>query len=183
MVYAILAFLAEFGVPFSFQITNYEYCSQENQNHKYSTCTATLISVFCKHSIQAFGLVTHIFLVVSMNTRLNTSIGLLKNFEKKDKIKNCERIKKFNISALVLQLVLDMTDFLSDLQLAVEAIICLNGYEYEFQDYHSHRMFLETLDNFRLSVIIATQISFPIFHFIFLPSFLGFFLKYCKCKA
>ena len=95
-----------------------------------------------------------------MNSRLNTSIGLLKNFEKNDKIKNCERIKKFNISALVLQLVLDATDFLCDFQLAIEAIICISGYERTFQDYTTHRKIVDVLDNFRLSVIIATQIIF-----------------------
>ena len=187
VVYAILAFLAEFGVPFSFQITNYEYCSQENQNHKYSTCTATLISVFCKHSIQAFGLVTHVYLVVGINRRLNTSIVLLKTFEKTDKIMNCERIKKFNNSTLVSQLVFEMTDFLCDLCTAIEAIVCISGYDKQTIRFKTmaYLFFIihDVLYSFRLSVIIATQISFPIFHFMFLPSFRKCFRNCCKCKA
>lgn len=187
MVYATLIVLAEFCLPLSFHITNFDLCSEEKRHDIHNTCTATLISLFCKHSIKAFGSVTQVFLVVRMNARLNTSIVLLKNFEKTDKIKNCERIKKFNISTLVLQLVFDVTVFVCDLCSAAEAIFCLIGYEQQSIQYNTiaYTFFRihDVLHSSRLSVIIATQISFPIFHFMFLPSFLKFFRNGCNSKA
>ena len=172
VIYALLAFLAQFFFPMSLHIVDFDVdiCYWIPTEKLFNTFTATLISFLGKHSIIAFGIVIHAFLVVGMNNRSNTSIILH---------------KIFNISALVLQLTLDVTDFFIQLCDAVATILLSKYVGYNSHSHHtditlSHILLI--LFVVQLSVAITTQILFPILNFMFLMSLLKLFQNCCECK-
>ena len=178
LLYVIIAVLVEFSFPLISKVTNFDYITFETSN----TTSIVLSLFYClKFSIMMFGSILHSLVVRAMNKRLNTSIILLRSLKKHDKAKNCEQIKKFNKSLFILFLVHNVMDVLCEINHIAEPILSIVGFRGVNQQLgHFFYKVYEICRQLKTVEEAAAQVLFPIFHFMFLPSFDGFFQRCCR---
>ena len=171
-VYVIITILVEFSYPFIYYTTNYDYLAFDASK---ATCLVLSVSHFLKFSIAMFGLICHILVVLAMNKRLDTSIILHSSLKKGTSVKNCEQIKKFNLSILILLVCHTLINMICEVPHMVEPILCMidfDGVSSQLRILYFYLFhIIEKVKNVEEAV---AQILFIIFHFIFLPSFYGF---------
>ena len=174
-VYVIITVLVEFSYPLISILTNYDYYSIDAGK---ATCIVLSVSYCLKLGITIFGLILHVLIVLAMNKRLDTSIFMHISLKKDTKVKNCKRIKKFNLSILILLLCHTVMDMICDATHMIDPFLCtidFGGVNEQLGTLFFNASYLiEKVNNL---VEAAAQVLFTIFHFIFLPSFISFFCR------
>ena len=181
VVYVIIAVLVkyilsldELGVTFSTTLVSSEISNDVSLKTRHSIFSITFFLDLCLMvSVSVF----HALLVVAMNKRLDTSIVLLKSLKKHKTVKNCAKIKMFNVSSLVLQFAHNLMKMLFEFIHATGSLLLI--YDVRFINWPLIDKTQQIVRLVKLFESAASQVLFPVFHFIYLPKFLKFLKRNC----
>ena len=143
-------------------------------------CLSLFIFLVIKYTFMLLGSGLHACLVVGMNKRLDVSILMQKSMKHECKVKNFERIKRLNVSTLMLQFAQTTFELVHELHYVTDALVCVLEMDLMYLPVVMKMAEISHLIT-SMSMSIGSNL-FCLFHYMYVPRFCRFFHRFCKFK-